>query len=119
MGVAESITFNRVTTGAQNDLEKVTKMAYSQIRDFGFNDTVGPVSFEQQQGIKPYRKTEELLKDNQDKLEILAEKLLEKETLNYDDVEALLGPPPFGSKHLVSPLDYEQSINQDAKLGEP
>jgi len=137
--VAESITFNRVTTGAQNDLEKVTKMAYSQIRDFGFNDTVGLVSFEQQQGIKPYsktlantidlearkligeayRKTEELLKDNQDKLEILAEKLLEKETLNYDDVEALLGPPPFGSKHLVSPLDYEQSINQDAKLGEP
>ena len=55
--VAESLTFNRITTGAQNDLEKVTKMAYAQIKYFGFNDKVGLVSFEEQDGSqKPYSK---------------------------------------------------------------
>merc|ERR1719322_2162534 len=49
--VAESLTFNSITTGAQNDLQKVTNMAYAQIRQFGFNDVVGLVSFEQQQGV--------------------------------------------------------------------
>merc|ERR1719435_625569 len=136
--VAESLTFNKITTGAQNDLEKVTKMAYAQIREFGFNDQVGLVSFEQSQGKKPYSKrlaatmdleakqmiaqaykiTEEVLQNNQDKLEILAQKLLEVETLNYDDVEALLGPPPFGKKNLVSPVDYEQGLRQQSKLAE-
>lgn len=136
--VAESLTFNKITTGAQNDLEKVTKMAYSQIRDFGFNEKVGLVSFEMTQGKKPYSKrlhatmdmeakqmiaqayklTEKVLQDNQDKLEILAQKLLEVETLNYEDVEALLGPPPFGKKNLVSPIDYEQGLNQQSKLAE-
>merc|ERR1719391_1348629 len=136
--VAESLTFNRITTGAQNDLEKVTKMAYAQIRDFGFNEAVGLVSFEPNQGKKPYSKklsatidlearkmiadaykrTEEVLMENQDKLEMLAQLLLEKETLNYDDVEALLGPPPFGKKHLISPMDYEQGLNEQSKLGE-
>ena len=47
--VAESLTFNRITTGAQNDLEKVTKMAYSQIKYFGFNDKIGYLSFEDQE----------------------------------------------------------------------
>ncbi|KAK4296778.1 hypothetical protein Pmani_030752 [Petrolisthes manimaculis] len=42
--VAESLMFNRITTGAQNDLEKVTKMAYAQVRTFGFSETVGHVS---------------------------------------------------------------------------
>eukprot|EP00092_Neocalanus_flemingeri_P024531 GFUD01026605.1.p1 GENE.GFUD01026605.1~~GFUD01026605.1.p1 ORF type:complete len:767 (+),score=233.55 GFUD01026605.1:666-2966(+) len=136
--VAESLTFNKITTGAQNDLEKVTKMAYAQIREFGFNDSVGLVSFEMSQGKKPYSKrlaatmdleakqmiaqaykmTEEVLQANQDKLEILAQKLLEVETLNYEDVEALLGPPPFGKKNLVSPIDYEQGLNQQSKLAE-
>jgi len=136
--VAESLTFNKITTGAQNDLEKVTKIAYSQIRDFGFNEAVGQVSFEMGQGKKPYSKwlqttmdleakkliaqaykrTEEVLKENEDKLEILAQKLLEVETLNYDDVEALLGPPPFGKKNLVSPVDYEQGLRQQSKLAE-
>merc|ERR1711872_540369 len=125
--VAESLTFN-----------KVTKMAYSQIRDFGFNEAVGQVSFEMGQGKKPYSKwlqntmdleakkliaqaykrTEEVLQGNQDKLEILAQKLLEVETLNYDDVEALLGPPPFGKKNLVSPVDYEQGLKQQSQLAE-
>jgi len=136
--VAESLTFNRITTGAQNDLEKVTKMAYSQIRDFGFNPVVGNVSFELTGGKKPYskklaatidmeakqliakayKKTETLLRENQDKLEKLSKLLLEKETLNYQDVEDLLGPPTYGKKHLVTPLDYEQQLKEQAGLGQ-
>lgn len=47
--VAESLTFNRITTGAQNDLSKVTKMAYAQVQQFGMNDNVGLVSFDEEQ----------------------------------------------------------------------
>ncbi len=46
---AESIFFNRITTGAQDDLQKVTKSAYSQITQFGMNPVVGHLSFEQPQ----------------------------------------------------------------------
>ena len=42
--------------------------------------------------------------EHQDKLESLAQLLLQKETLNYADVEALLGPPPHGTKHIITPL---------------
>merc|ERR1711884_348668 len=94
--VAESLTFNKITTGAQNDLDKVTKMAYAQIREFGFNDQVGLVSFDMSGGgKKPYSKrlaatmdlearkmigsaytrTEELLLEHKDKLEIMAQRL--------------------------------------------
>ena len=110
--VAESLTFNKITTGAQNDLDKVTKMAYSQIREFGFNQDVGLVSFDMSAGgrnpyskrlaatmdlearkmiAEAYKRTETVLQEHKDKLEILAEKLLEVETLNYDDVVALIG----------------------------
>lgn len=128
--VAESLTFNKVSTGAKNDLEKVTKMAYAQIMQYGMDPVVGPLSFpthEQLEGGKrpyskklsammdlrarlmvanAYKKTEEVLKTNQDKLKILAEALLEKETLNYDDVVNLIGPPPHGHKKKVELLDF-------------
>lgn len=58
---AEAMIFNRITTGAQNDLEKVTKIAYSQIRQLGMNERVGLVSFpddseENAMAEKPYSK---------------------------------------------------------------
>ncbi|RZB38711.1 paraplegin, partial [Asbolus verrucosus] len=136
--VAESLIFNRITTGAQNDLEKVTKMAYAQIKEFGMNETVGLVCFPdaetQEKGRRPfskkfanimdeearklitraYKRTEEVLLKHKDKLELLAETLLKKETLNYDDVEALLGPPPFGAKRLIEPAEFEESLRKDA-----
>jgi len=136
--VAESLTFNRVTTGAQNDLEKVTRMAYAQIREFGFNEAVGQVSFQMDGGPKPYSKklaatmdlearnliseayqrTEQCLIEHKDKLEAMAQLLLQKETLNYSDVEALLGPPPFGDKNTVLPQDYEAGLEKQSKLGD-
>ena len=65
-----------------------------------------------------YKKTEEILKEHKSALEKMAQALLEKETLNYDDVEALIGPPPFGKKHLVSPVEYEKGLRDQAGLGE-
>ena len=118
--------------GAQNDLEKVTNMAYSQIKFFGFNDTVGLLSFEQNEGQKQghskklqatidkearqliaqaYQITENVLLEHKDALEKMAQALLEKETLNYDDVEKLIGPPPHGKNHIVSLVCFEQSMN--------
>ena len=137
--VAESLTFNKITTGAQNDLEKVTKMAYAQINQFGFNETVGLVSFQDDgSGIRPfskrlaatmdlearqqigaaYQRTEALLRENKDKLELLAQRLLQVETLNYDDVVNLIGPPAYSKKNLVSPVEYEQSLRRESQLGE-
>lgn len=49
----------------------------------------------------------------------MAESLVKKETLNYSDVEALLGPPPFGKKRLIEPTEFEESLlrkdNDDQK----
>lgn len=133
--VAESITFNRITTGAQNDLEKVTKMAYGQIRQFGMDPVIGPLSYPSDDelrsgpysGAKPfskrlhntmdiqarlliakvYKKTEQVLIANKDKLKILAEELLKRETLNYDDVVKLIGPPPYGGKKVIDIIDLK------------
>ena len=51
---AEQIFFGRITTGAQDDLQKVTKSAYAQITQYGMNDTVGNVSFDQPQPVSVY-----------------------------------------------------------------
>lgn len=94
---AEAIIFNRITSGAQNDLEKVTKIVYSQIRQFGMNERVGLVSFPDDSEDHPlaekpyskylqnlidvearsminlaYNKTEKLLTDHRDKLETVS-----------------------------------------------
>ena len=128
--VAESLTFNRVTTGAQNDLQKVTEMAYAQVRTYGMDSVVGHLSFPSSEelggGRRPYskrlastidhrarllvaqayQKTQDILSENKDKLKLLAETLLEKETLNYQDVVDLIGPPLHGDKKQVDFLDF-------------
>ncbi|XP_058807496.1 paraplegin isoform X2 [Phymastichus coffea] len=143
--VAESITFNKITTGAQNDLEKITKIAYAQVQQYGMDEVVGPLSFQPEQIdtttrkpyskklaslmdqeariiiAKVYKKTEQLLLENQDKLKLIAEALLKKETLTYEEVEQLIGPPPFGKKKLIEPADFENStpIPESPELGTP
>lgn len=121
---AESLIFNHVSTGAHDDLQRVTKMAYAQIQSYGMNARVGHLSFpsqEEQQGSKPYSQrlaqtideearllvtnaflhTQKVLEDNKDKLHKLATRLIEKEVLNYEDVQALIGPPVHGKKSLL------------------
>ncbi|GLH05191.1 Transitional endoplasmic reticulum ATPase TER94 [Gryllus bimaculatus] len=141
--VAESLTFNQITTGAQNDLQKVTKMAYAQVRHFGMCDSVGLVSFPEGDnsgvGKRPYskrlaalmddevkrlvahayQKTENVLKNNFDKLELLAETLIKCETLSYADIEGLIGPPPHGRKRLIDPGEFEESVSKEAQPKKP
>lgn len=126
---AENVIFGRITTGAQNDLEKVTKQAHAQVKIYGMSERFGVLSFAPQPGDersfqfqkKPYSQylqtlmdeevsklvsqayfvTEKLLRDNQNKLETLTKELLKREILNYEDVKRLIGPPPFGEKHVI------------------
>ncbi|KAL3093217.1 hypothetical protein niasHT_022667 [Heterodera trifolii] len=131
---AENVTFGRITTGAQNDLEKVTKQAQAMVKMYGMSDVLGPINFTPEPGVdpqsvqfqpKPYSKklgniidqevsrlvsdayfvTEKLLRENRNMLEMLARALLERETLSYDDVKKLIGPPKFGNKNVVDLAD--------------
>lgn len=117
---AEEIVFGKITTGAQNDLERITKLAYSMVTIYGMNDKLGNISYYDSKGSeyqfnKPYseqtareideevrkiiaeayKRTKKLLSDKKDKLTILAEQLLQKEVLFQSDLEALVGPRPF------------------------
>merc|ERR1719495_999140 len=120
---AEQIFFGRITTGAQDDLQKVTKSAYAQITQYGMNDNVGNVSFKQPKPgemvfDKPFsestaqlvdeeakkmisgamNRTMSLLTEKKDLVEKVALRLLDKEVLSKDDMVDLLGPRPFKEK---------------------
>uniref|UniRef100_A0AAX7VD78 AAA+ ATPase domain-containing protein n=1 Tax=Astatotilapia calliptera TaxID=8154 RepID=A0AAX7VD78_ASTCA len=132
--------FNQIT---QDDLRKVTRVAYSMVKQYGMCDSVGQVSFpetEEQgaigrrpfsQGLqqqmdheakimiaRAYRQTEKLLLDNRDKLTLLANALLEREVVNYDDIEALLGPPPHGPKKMILPQSWVEAERDKQDTGE-
>jgi cell division protease FtsH len=115
---AENVVFQQISTGAQNDLDQVTKMAYGMISVYGMNKKVGNVSFyglSQDQFQKPYSddtakliddevrnlidsqyaRAQELLKDKRKELEIIAKTLLDKEVILKSDVERLIGERPY------------------------
>ena len=131
---AEKNVFNKISTGAQNDLDQVTKMAYSMVSVFGMNDKVGNVSFygmSQDNFNKPYsdetakliddevRKiidkqyiaAQDLLKERRKELDILAQQLLEKEVLLKSDVERLIGERPFKEDKPFIPVNGEGKSN--------
>lgn len=134
---AEQNIFGKISTGAQNDLDQITKMGYSMISYFGMNEEVGQVSFYglmNGQWQKPYSdgtasmidaevrkladqqylRAQQLLKDKAKELEILAKALLEREVLLKDDVERLIGPRPFTyiSQEEEESEEKEQSITE-------
>eukprot|EP01132_Coremiostelium_polycephalum_P007541 gene7541-9272_t len=132
--VAEQITFGTITTGAQDDLEKITKMAYSQVGIYGMNDKVGPLSYPRKDSsdlTKPYSeetaeimdeevrillntaydKTMSVLTEHSEGLEKVAQLLLEKEVIHYEDIEKILGPRPFGRP---KELQFENNNNNDS-----
>ena len=134
---AEQNIFGKISTGAQNDLDQITKMGYSMISYFGMNEEVGQVSFYglmNGQWQKPYSdgtasmidaevrkladqqylRAQQLLKDKAKELEILAKALLEREVLLKDDVERLIGPRPFAdiSQEEQESEEKEQPITE-------
>jgi len=116
---AEEVVFSVVSSGAQNDLERVTNIAYSQVTSFGMSDAVGPLSFGRQGEsntlYKPfsektaqlidaeadnivsasYERALSILREHETQLHALAEKLLEQEVLNTEDLVQILGEPPY------------------------
>lgn len=117
--IAEAIFFDKISTGAQNDLERITKLAYSMITIYGMNEKVGHVSFHDPQGEYGYQRpysektaelidqevraliqkaydiTKDLLTSKKAEVEKVAKALLEKEILFKADLEVLIGPRPY------------------------
>lgn len=131
--VAEEIVFGKVSTGAQNDLERITNMAFAMVAEYGMSQELGYLSLkdssspensygfnkkysehtaqqidEAVRGIiqRNYQRTLDLLKKYEDKLEVMAETLLEKEVLNHHDLREMLGDRPSGN--------YPEGIFEDS-----
>jgi cell division protease FtsH len=136
---AEEIVFGEISTGAQNDLERITKTAYAMVTIYGMNERVGQFSFNDDSGeysfTKPYSehtariideevkgiidnayiRTKELLVERRDELEKLAQELLEKEVLFKDDLERLIGPRPFGDDGHAVDLTGSDKVKEAVK----
>lgn len=122
--VAEEITFGKISTGAQNDLERITNMAFAMVAEFGMSEELGYISLKDSNSPndsygfnkkysentaqkiddairaiiqKNYKRTVELLTKHKDKLEEMAETLLDKEVLNHVDLRDMLGDRPSGN----------------------
>ncbi|XP_059190379.1 AFG3-like protein 1 [Centropristis striata] len=142
--VAEQVFFGKITTGAQDDLKKVTQSAYAQVVQFGMSEKVGQVSFDlPRQGDvvldKPYseataelideevrelverayQRTLELVKDKKELVEMVGKRLLEKEVLVKADMVELLGPRPFEEKSTYEEfVEGTGSFEEDTSLPE-
>jgi AFG3 family protein len=140
---SEEIFFNKISTGALNDLEKVTKQAYAMVSFFGMSDKVGNISFYDSQGRgeysfnKPYsektaevidaevkelvtaqyKRAKKILQDNKEGLTKLAELLLEKEVIFSEDVERIFGKRLYEDEEIpalkVNNLESEKDSDEN------
>jgi cell division protease FtsH len=139
--VAEEIVFGQVSTGAQNDLERITKMAYAMVTDYGMSERIGYLSFnlggyhEEPMFTKPYsaetgriideevkaiiaevrQGARELLSDKRAELESLAQALLAKEVLSASEIEEFLGPRPHARPEEVEEWPSEEEAPQESQ----
>jgi len=130
---AEKVIFDKISTGALSDLEKVTKQARAMVTVYGLSDKVGNLTYYDSSGqseygfTKPYseqtaelidkeisdiieeqyKRAVDLLKDNKDKLTLLAEVLLEKEVIFKDNLEKIFGKRPFDKENEEQELAVE------------
>lgn len=136
---SEDIFFGKISTGAQNDLQQITRIAYAMVTVYGMNDKVGNISYydpqQDQTFTKPYsdetakiideevrklidgayERTKQLLLQKRGDVEKLAEALLEREVLFQSDVEALIGPRPYEEK---KPLGVEDDKHHEGGISE-
>jgi len=137
---AEKVIFNKISTGALSDLEKVTKQARAMVTIYGLNDELGNITYYDSSGqneygfSKPYseetaqkideeiskiieeqyKKAISILEGNKDKLTQLADRLLEKEVIFKDDLEKIFGERPFKKEE----TDQESENNQEEEVPE-
>ena len=139
---AEQTVFGRVTTGAADDLRRVTQIVYQMVQVYGMNDNIGQVSFPQQEGggfpqerlysnataevmdaevraivEEAYERTLKLMEEKREQVRLVAECLLENETITNIDVTNLIGERPHSAGK-----EYEEYANAgwttlDTKLG--
>ncbi len=126
---AEQVVFGNISTGALSDLEKVSKQAQAMVKIYGLNDKIGNVSYYDSSGQqeysfqKPYsektaelidkeisetiefqyKRAQQILTDNREKLDALAKMLLEKEVIFKDDLETIFGKRKFDEE--LTPIE--------------
>ncbi|KAJ4978169.1 hypothetical protein NE237_008949 [Protea cynaroides] len=135
---SEQVLLGKISTGAQNDLEKVTKMTYAQVAVYGFSDKVGLLSFPQREDTfemtKPYssktgaiidnevrewvaqayERTVQLIGEHKEQVAQIAELLLEKEVLHQEDLVRVLGG--VHSSHLSHQIMIGSSKDSRMKM---
>jgi len=136
--VSEELFFGRITTGAQDDLSKITRLAFEICASYGMNDKLGPVSYrtEQESMHKPYSertgelldeqvralvmevhaRTTKLLTEHKADVEKVAKLLLEREVITREDMTNLLGKRPF--KQADEADEYLDKKGRLARKGE-
>ena len=119
--VAEEVIFNSITTGASDDIERLTNIAYQMVVRYGMIDELGAINYSEKSELSDdmknkidnkikqivssaYVRTRNILKENEKYVRLLAEKLLDKETLLYDDITQLV------------PTDLESSIKHENNM---
>lgn len=137
---AEQLTFGKISTGALSDLEKVTKQAYAMVSVYGLNEKIGNMSYYDPQGnnqfVKPYsdetariideeaskmieaqyQRALKILTENQDKLTLLAEKLLEKEVIFKEDLLTIFGKRIWDVEEEAAPVSKKKKMKVDGIL---
>ena len=132
---AEKIIFDKISTGALSDLEKVTKQARAMVTVYGLNKEVGNITYYDSSGndsfVKPYSeetakvidkeiskmieaqyvRAVELLDNNKEKLTVLANLLLEKEVIFKDDLEKVFGKRPFDTAEDITEIAEKEDIS--------
>jgi len=141
---AEKVMFNKISTGALNDLEKVTKQAKAIVSVYGLNEKIGNITYYDSSGqseysfSKPYseetakiidqeissiieeqyQRAITILTENKDKLITLAEKLLEKEVIFKDDLVEIFGERPFEETKIFQIKEKEEEEEEEAPIEE-
>ena len=140
---SEDIFFGKISTGASNDLQQITKIAYSMVTVYGMNDKIGNISFydpaQENYFTKPYSeetgkmidqevrklideayvKTKALLTEKKGDVEKLAKELLKKEVLFKSDVETLIGKRPYEEKKALDVEVKKDKAPEDAVAETP
>ena len=140
--VAEEIMFNEVTTGAQNDFEQATKIARAMVTEYGMSD-LGPIQFEEQQSsvflgrdynkaqnfshevakqideevrkiiTTQYKVTKKIVSENMDLLKLIAETLLEYETITKEQIDYLVKNGKMPDEDIKAHEEFEKATKEE------